>query len=80
MAVPAVALMGPALSDRQVELLRASGTRFLTSLLDGDGPGAAGRQDAKEEYEIEGVDLELDRRGRPGGPRCARIYREGPHF
>jgi hypothetical protein len=40
-----------------LKLLRASGTRFLTSLLDGDGPGAAGRQGAKEEYEIEGVNF-----------------------
>ena len=33
--------MGRSLSDRQIELLRTSGVRFLTFLLDGDEAGRA---------------------------------------
>ena len=39
--VPAVALMGTTLSDKQMELLENSGARRLTLLLDNDNPGRA---------------------------------------
>ena len=39
LGVPAVALMGSALSAEQVELLEAAGVRFITLLLDGDTAG-----------------------------------------
>ena len=39
LGVPAVALMGCALSDEQVLLLKTAGIRFLTFLLDGDEAG-----------------------------------------
>jgi DNA primase len=38
LGVPAVALMGRALSDEQIALLHKAGVRFLTVLLDGDEP------------------------------------------
>ena len=37
--IPAVALMGTSLSDRQIDLLHQSGARRLTLLLDGDQAG-----------------------------------------
>ena len=39
LGIPAVALMGRSLSEYQLGLLEAAGTRYLTLLLDGDEPG-----------------------------------------
>lgn len=41
LGVPAVALMGSALSAEQVALLEGAGVRFVTLLLDGDAAGRA---------------------------------------
>jgi DNA primase len=40
--VPAVALMGRSISDEQIALLRNTGVRYLTVLLDSDEPGRSG--------------------------------------